>query len=177
MIFFHNRHSKASIIINARLDSRLSSEPTIEKGINDWRHKSFVMAAKKNSAHVATNATSEVTTTLLCMDAKVTTNDKVIEQGQTIDARVTYVDDDHLRIIQHKRSPHVDHPELHWRDLVGSLHGKLRINANGVLLQMYVRHGDYKSEMELCDIFEQELEQMDEQLACMNLKQEIAQCC
>ena len=122
---------------------------------------------------MATKETQEVTTTLLCMDAKVTTNDKVIEQGETIDARVTYVDEDHLRIIQHKRTPHVNHPELHWRDLVGSLHGKMRMNANGVLLQMYVRHGDSKNEMELCDIFEQEIEQMDEQLACMNLASEL----
>ena len=131
------------------------------------------MATKTKKSQVATKETQEVTTTLLCMDAKVTTNDKVIEQGETIDARVTYVDDDHLRIIQHKRKPHVDHPELHWRDLVGSLHGKMRMNANGVLLQMYVRHGDYKNENELCDIFEQEIEQMDEQLACMNLASEL----
>ena len=131
------------------------------------------MATKTKKSQVATKETQEVTTTLLCMDAKVTTNDKVIEQGETIDARVTYVDDDHLRIIQHKRTPHVDHPELHWRDLVGSLHGKMRMNANGVLLQMYVRHGDYKNENELCDIFEQEIEQMDEQLACMNLASEL----
>ena len=131
------------------------------------------MATKTKKSQVATKETQEVTTTLLCMDAKVTTNDKVIEQGETIDARVTYVDEDHLRIIQHKRTPHVNHPELHWRDLVGSLHGKMRMNANGVLLQMYVRHGDYKNEMELCDIFEQEIEQMDEQLACMNLASEL----
>ena len=140
-------------------------------------HKNNSQAKTAKKSQVATKETQEVTTTLLCMDAKVTTNDKVIEQGQTIDARVTYVDDDHLRIIQHKRTPHVIHPELHWRDLVGSLHGKMRMNANGIMLQMYVRHGDYKSETELCDIFEQELEQMDEQLACMSLKQEMEQCC
>ena len=139
------------------------------------------MAQKTKKSQVAPQ-TQEVTTTLLCMDAKVTTLNKAITQGDTIDARVTYVDDDHLRIIQNKRQaavsqPHIDHPELKWRPLAGTLHGKASANANGVMLIMYIRHEDYHTDgRELADILAQEVEQMGEVLAETDMQNVLTQC-
>ena len=114
--------------------------------------------------------------TKICTDVKVWLNEQGLKRGKPYRGTFTYHNVNHSTFVEDdvkQSKPHTEHPELHWRDLVGSLHGKMRMNANGVLLQMYVRHGDYNNEMELCDIFEQEIEQMDEQLACMNLDSEV----
>ncbi len=116
------------------------------------------------------------TKTLYYMTAKVTTVGKSYEQGDRIHAEVTYVNEDTLHIVQRTKQSHVRHPELHWRDLVGSLHGKVRTNANGVLLMMYIRHGEYKNGMNLSDIFASEVEMMGESLSEMNMAEEVARC-
>ncbi len=49
-----------------------------------------------------------IKTTLPCVDANVTTNNQVVQQGKTYDGKFTYVDDDHVRFVEHahEREPY-----------------------------------------------------------------------
>jgi len=139
------------------------------------------MGKTKKNAQQAPE-TKEVTTKLLCMDASVTTNGKAIELGQTIDAHVTYVNEDNLRIVQHKRhssshKAHTEHRDLQWHPLAGSLHGKVSANANGSMLILYARHDDYQTDARLlADLIVTEAEQIADALADINLAEEVAKC-
>ena len=117
-------------------------------------------------------AAKRVTKKLYFMTAEVTTNNHAIREGQRINASVTYVDEDNLRIIERPHTPHAELPERRYKDLTGSLHGKISRNDHGVLLHVYVRHGDYQNAADLADIFEREVELMCGELSEMNLKEE-----
>jgi hypothetical protein len=127
------------------------------------------MAQKKKTAQVAT-----VKTKLLCMDANVFTNEKKFTPGDNINADVEYVDEDNLRITERskKRKPQTESPERRFKDLTGSLHGKISKTDFGVTLHLYVRHGEYKNARALADIFEAETEQMCDTLGDMELGEE-----
>ena len=45
-------------------------------------------------------ANKTVTTTLTCVDAKVTTNDEIIRQGKRYKGSFEYQDDDHVRFVE-----------------------------------------------------------------------------
>ena len=126
--------------------------------------------------------TQQVTTKLLCMDASVTTNGKAIELGQTINAHVTYVNEDNLRIVQHKsrsarQETHTERRDLQWHPLAGSLHGKVSANANGSMLILYARHEDCQTDARLlADLIVTEAEQIADALADINLAEEVAKC-
>ena len=127
------------------------------------------MAQKKKNAQVAT-----VKTKLLCMDANVFTNEKKFTPGDKINAEVVYVDEDNLRITENpkKRKPQTESLERRFKDLTGSLHGKISKTDFGVTLHLYVRHGEYKNARALADIFEAETEQMCDTLGDMELGEE-----
>ena len=134
-----------------------------------------IMAKQTKKSQVA----NKYPDTKICTDVKVWLNEPGLKRNKAYRGTFTYHNANHSTFIEDdvkQSKPHVIHPELHWRDLVGSLHGKVRINANGVLLQMYIRHDDYQNANELCDIFESEIEQMDEQLSGMDLKEEVSRC-
>lgn len=131
------------------------------------------MAHKTKKTQVA-----NVKTKLLCMDADVVTNEKVFTVGDKIKAEVEYVDEDNLRITQAQtnRRPQAESPERKFKDITGSLHGKISKTDFGVTLHMYVRHGEYKNTRELADIFEAETEQMCDVLSETKLGEEDEQC-
>lgn len=106
------------------------------------------------------------------------TNEKQFAVGDKIKAEVVYVDEDNLRItqVQNKRKPQTESPERKFKDLTGSLHGKISRTDFGVTLHLYVRHGDYKNARALADIFESETEQMCDVLGDMDLGEEAEQC-
>jgi hypothetical protein len=52
----------------------------------------------------------------------------------------------------------------------------VRTNANGVLLMLYVRHGEYENGKNLADIMASEVETMGETLSEMDMQQEVARC-
>ena len=118
---------------------------------------------------------ASVKTKLLCMDATVVTNEKVFAPGDKIKAEVEYVDEDNLRITEHPQKAKTEKaplPERVFKDLTGSLHGKISKTDFGVTLHMYVRHGDYKNARELADLFESETEQMCDVLSEISLTEE-----
>lgn len=117
-----------------------------------------------------------VKTKLLCMDADVHATKKFVP-GDKINAEVEYVDEDNLRITQHqpKAKPEkLQLPERRFKDLTGSLHGKISKTDFGVTLHLYVRHGEYKNARVLADIFEAETEQMCDVLSDLELGEEDA---
>lgn len=131
---------------------------------------------KKN---VKKSQVANVKTKLLCMDATVVTNEKAFTPGDKIKAEVEYVDEDNLRITEHhpkEKAEKVQLPERRFKDLTGSLHGKISKTDFGVTLHVYVRHGEYKNARVLADIFEGETEQMCDVLGDMELGEEVEQC-
>ena len=116
-----------------------------------------------------------IKTTLPCVDAHVTTNNQVVQQGKTYDGKFTYVDEDHVQFVEETKV-HVIHPELHWRLLERTLHGRMSVNANHIKVEFYIKHGEYVAEQQLADMLAREIEQMGESLCDMDLKEEVAQC-
>lgn len=132
----------------------------------------------KMSKKVKKSQEATVKTKLLCMDADVVTNEKQFAIGDKIKAEVVYVDEDNLRItqVQNNRKQQTESPERKFKDLTGSLHGKISKTDFGVTLHLYVRHGDYKNARALADIFESETEQMCDVLGDMKLGEEADPC-
>ena len=116
-----------------------------------------------------------IKTTLPCVDAHVTTAEQVIQQGKRYFGSFVYEDDDNVRFIE-KLSQHVTRPELHWRLLERTKHGRMHTNANHIKVEFYIKHGEYVSEQQLADMLAREIEQMGESLCDMDLKEEVAKC-
>ena len=116
-------------------------------------------------------------TTLPCVDARVTTNNEVVQQGKRYKGTFTYQDDDHVRFTEETPEPHVEHRELQWRLIDRTKHGRIHVNANHVKVEFYIRHGDYVSERQLADMLASEIETMGEALSDINLEEEVAKCC
>ena len=118
-----------------------------------------------------------ITTTLPCIDTKVTTNNEVVKMGKRYKGSFVYQDDDHVHFIEEVKTPHVEHPELHWRLLDRTKHGRIHVNSQHVKVEFYIRHGDYVSEQQLADMLASEIETMGESLCDMDLQEEVAKCC
>jgi hypothetical protein len=118
-----------------------------------------------------------VTTILPCIDTKVTTFNKVVQQGKCYKGSFVYQDDDHAHFIEVSNKPHVEHQELHWRLLDRTKHGRIHVNVNHVKVEFYIRHGDYLSEQQLADILASEIETMSESICEMNIEEEVSKCC
>jgi hypothetical protein len=114
-------------------------------------------------------------TTLPCVDVKVTTNNQVVEQGKIYKGSFEVQDEDNVSFTEEVKE-HVICPGLHWRLLDRTLHGRMSVNANHVKVEFYIRHGDYVSEKQLADMLGAEIETMGESLCEMDLKEEVAQC-
>ena len=116
-----------------------------------------------------------ITTTLPCVDAKVTTNDQVVKTGKQYKGTFRQLDDDHVRFVEEPKI-HTVHPELQWRLLERTLHGRLSLNANHLKVEFYIRHGDYVSERQVADILASEIETMGDSLCDMDLNEEVEKC-
>lgn len=121
-------------------------------------------------------AKKTITTTLMCVDAKVTTNDEIIRQGKRYKGSFEYQDDDHVRFVEESDKVHVEHPELHWRLLGRTKHGRVCTNANHIKVEFYIKHGDYSSSLHLADMLASEIETMGESLCEMDLQEEVELC-
>lgn len=113
-------------------------------------------------------------TTFPCVDLKFEGN-TIIRQGESRKGVLRFVDDDHFHFAENKVQ-HVIHPELHWRLLDRTKHGRIHTNANHIKVEFYIKHGEYVSEQQLADMLAREIEQMGESICDMDLKEEVAQC-
>lgn len=112
--------------------------------------------------------------TFPCVDLKFEGN-TIIRQGESRKGVLRFVDDDHFHFAENKVQ-HVIHPELHWRLLDRTKHGRVHINSRHVKVEFYIHHDDYKSATELADILASEIEKMGESICDMDLKEEVALC-
>ena len=72
---------------------------------------------------------------------------------------------------------HEEHPELHWRLLDRTKHGRVHINSRHVKVEFYIHHDDYANGRQLADILASEIETMGESLSDMSLAEEVEKCC
>ena len=150
------------------------------------------MATKTKKSQVASK-TEMVDKTFYFMNVKYRGEAPLIAVGEKRQGELMFVDEDTMRFIAKKSATkknaleaaathettergHVEHPELHWRDVVGSLHGKVSVNANGVKVHMYIRHDDYKDSFDLADLIGKEMEHIGESLCDIDLKEEVSRC-
>ena len=68
-------------------------------------------------------------------------------------------------------------PDLRWRLLDRTKHGKIKYNAQHVLVELYVPHDDYANGHQLADILASEVETMGETLCQIDIKAEVETCC
>ena len=114
-------------------------------------------------------------TTFPCVDLKFEGN-TIIRQGESREGVLGFVNDDHFHFTEQHAKPHEEHPELHWRLLDRTKHGRIHTNANHIKVEFYIHHDDYKSATELADILASEIEKMGDTLCDINLEKEVAQC-
>ena len=123
------------------------------------------MSKKAKKSQVAS-----VKTKLLCMDAEVVTNEKIFAVGDKIKAEVEYVDEDNLRITQHKpkeKAEKIPSPERKQTVLARTVHGKMSADKYGVHVGFYFRYDEIGNNAWLGDRLEGESEQMSDLLENM----------
>ena len=113
--------------------------------------------------------------TFPCVDLKFEGNTNIIKQGESRNGVLRFVDEDQFRFIE-KGLERVVHPELHWRLLDRTKHGRIHMNAKHIKVEFYIRHEDYQNGRELSDILATEIETMGESLSDMDLETEVEKC-
>ena len=114
--------------------------------------------------------------TFLCVDLKVESPGKMIKEGEIRKGNLKYVDKDHFLFREHI-ADHKEHPELHWRLLDRTKHGRIHLNSRHVKVEFYIRHDDYRNSNDLADILAREVETMGESLCDICLSEEVDKCC
>ena len=130
------------------------------------------MSKNVKKSHVATGKFQD---TKICTDVKLWLNTRHAVDGKSYHGTLTYENEDHSTFVEDDpKQPKAQQsfPERRYKDLTGSLHGKISKNEHGVTLHMYVRHNDYQNAADLADIFEREVELMCGELSEMSLKEE-----
>ena len=130
--------------------------------------------SKKNNVK---KSSQEAKNLFPCVDLKFEGNATVIKPKQTRRGRLTYVQRDEKFLFREGDAPITPQPQLHWRLLDRTLHGKASVNAQHIKVEFYIRHGDYVSEQQLADMLASEIETMGESLCDMDLGEEVAKCC
>ena len=110
------------------------------------------------------------------MDLKVESPATMIKEGESRKGVLTFVNEDKFHFVENEGKPHVVHPELHWRLLERTKHGRMHTNVNHIKVEFYIKHGEYASEQQLADMLAREIEQMGESLCDIDLKEEVAKC-
>ena len=113
--------------------------------------------------------------TFPCVDLKFEGN-TIIQHGESRKGVLRFIDDDHFHFAESKK-PHVEHPELHWRLLDRTKHGRIHINSRHVKVEFYIHHDDYANGRQLADILASEIETRGESLSDMSLAEEVEKCC
>ena len=114
-------------------------------------------------------------TTFPCVDLKFEGN-TLIKEGESRKGVLRFIDEDRFHFAENQLQ-HVVHPELHWRLLDRTKHGRIHTNANHIKVEFYIKHGEYVSEHQLADMLAREIEQMGESICDMDLKEEVEKCC
>ena len=111
-----------------------------------------------------------------CVNLKYEGNGTVIKPKQTRRGRLTYVKCDEKFLFKEGDAPFTPQPQLHWRLLNRTLHGKASVNAQHIKVEFYIHHDSYVDGRDLADILASEMETIGDKLCDMNLEEEVAKC-
>lgn len=116
-------------------------------------------------------------TTFPCVDLKFEGNTSIIKEGEKRIGTLICTEQDEKFRFRERGVERVLHPELHWRLLDRTKHGRMHINSQHVKVEFYIRHGDYKNGRDLADILANEIEIFGESLSDMDMEEEVSACC
>lgn len=113
----------------------------------------------------------------LCVDLRTETDETLVVNKPVKGEMVMDQEGEHFVFKEKCVAAHVEHPELHWRLLDRTKHGRVTVNSQHVKVEFYVRHEDYKSSCELADMLASEVETIGDGLCESNLEEEVSRCC
>lgn len=119
----------------------------------------------------------------LCVDVRTEMIDRDMKVGEqrkvwaTLDPIDNYGDPEgHFTLREIAARPSRTMPELQWRLLDRSKHGKVSVNARHVKVEFYIHHGEYSDGRDLADMLAREIETLGEQM-CETCFEEEVPCC
>ena len=112
----------------------------------------------------------------LCVDLTTKMKQNDLQVLESRKGTLHRTDEDKFTFIEKGVRTYATRPELHWRLLDRTKHGKIKYNAQHVMVQLYIQHDDYKNGHELADILASEIETMGETLCQIDIKSEVEAC-
>lgn len=113
----------------------------------------------------------------LCVDLTTEMLDQDIQENENRKGVLTMTEaDEHFTFKESQPCVHVEHPELHWRLVDRTKHGKMTVNSRHVKVEFYLKHDEYEDGRELADVLASEIETLGENLCEKDLKEEVAKC-
>ena len=101
----------------------------------------------------------------LCVDLTTEMLDQDIQENENRKGVLTMTEaDEHFTFKESQPCVHVEHPELHWRLVDRTKHGKMTVNSRHVKVEFYVKHDEYEDGRELADVLASEIETLGENL-------------
>ena len=113
----------------------------------------------------------------LCVDLKTLMKQKDLQVNNQANGTLRRDGEDHFTFTERDIRQHEEHPELHWRLLDRTKHGRVHINSRHVKVEFYIHHDDYANGRQLADILASEIETMGDALCETDLKEEVVKCC
>lgn len=113
----------------------------------------------------------------LCVDMTTLMKQNDLQVNNQAKGTLRRDEEDHFTFTERDIRQHEEHPELHWRLLDRTKHGRVNINSRHVKVEFYIHHDDYQNGRELADILASEIETMGESLSEMCLAEEVEKCC
>lgn len=115
------------------------------------------------------------THTYLCVNLKTITKNVIKVNKKQMGTLVMDEENEHFEFRQ--RGLFCEHPELHWRLIDRTKHGKASLNARHIKVEFYIHHNDYQSPAELADLLASEIEVLGDNICNINLEEEVSKCC
>ena len=113
----------------------------------------------------------------LCVDLQTQMKENDLQVNNQAKGTLLRDGEDHFVFTENEGKPHVAHPELHWRLLDRTKHGRVHVNANHVKVEFYIHHTDYAGGRDLADLLAREIETMGENLSETDMQAEVNKCC
>ena len=114
----------------------------------------------------------------LCIDLRTEMRQSDIQTGETRNGTLTMDQaGEHFTFKETHTRTHVDRPELHWRLLNRTKHGRASVNSRHIKVEFYIHHDEYQDGADLADILAREVETLGEQFCETNFKEEVSKCC
>jgi len=118
----------------------------------------------------------------LCVDVRTEMENENMKQGEK---RLVYATldqprsdgDIHFTLKEMTPVTATSHPELKWRLMDRSKHGKVCMNSRHVKVEFYIHHEEYENGANLADLLSQEIESLGENMCETDYKEEVHKCC